>query len=92
MMVHFRCPEGHRLKANAFLIGKTVACPACNSHVVVPHRSGDPLTDSAVVRLLDDHPKATITNPDAEEKQCTGCGSIVPASFRICPFCDLQFD
>lgn len=90
MMIHFRCPQGHKLKANAFLVGQTVACPACHTHVVVPGRSGEPLTDSAVVRLLDVLPKPTTAASDGEMKHCPACHATIPVSFRICPHCDEQ--
>lgn len=92
MLIHFECPDGHRLKADSEFEGKYAPCPACGKMATVPEGRTDPLTDSGVVRLLDD---GTLTSAAEQEavkprsKKCPRCAATLLASARLCSSCNL---
>ncbi len=79
------CDAGHRIHAAHRLSGKTLPCPKCGTPVTVPRASSDRLSDTAVLRILDD------SGPDAPiMKSHEGQTSATEASTRSCPKCSVQ--
>lgn len=95
MAIEFRCPSGHRLRVDDRHAGKRIRCPNCQLAVVIP-RLENALSDSSVARILGDYepvplPERTEAPRETETRLCPRCLRTVPASHRICDFCQLYF-
>lgn len=65
------CPQGHRLRGDTQLVGKTIRCPKCQSEFVFAPSEPTPLpnravTDTAVMRILGDGPSVAEFGMPAE--------------------------
>lgn len=97
MIIRFRCPNGHKLKVANRHSGNSAICPACRSRVTIPGRNPNPITDSAVVRLLSDEPvlpegasrPMSTREPPAPKRTCPRCTNELSPSARICAHCNL---
>ncbi len=87
------CPNGHRLRAQPQDVGKTAKCPKCRAAIVVPQPPAAEVSDSSVVRLLEECTSnqlrsAPAVQPSAASTQtCPRCGTNVSGLVRICPLC-----
>ena len=88
--IYVECPFGHRIRANVNLSGRKLACPKCMNPVVVP-QAKDELTDTGVMRILDD---ANATGPaeqpkvtKAPSRLCPHCSAGISDSLAVCPQC-----
>jgi hypothetical protein len=94
MLIRFRCPNGHKLRANAEMAGKTAACGKCGSRVSVPTPASQKVTDTSILRILGDViPKADGAAVEPREtaqrmeRDCPRCRISFSATLRICPRC-----
>lgn len=98
MVVQFKCPAGHRIRADQRRAGRRVACPACGGQVEVPRPAPAPITESAAYRLLSecDVAAATPANatpviaPTRPSKECPRCRTALSASAEICSRCRVR--
>lgn len=96
MFVHFRCPAGHRIKADRCFEGLTTGCPACGTATEIPRQVPDALTETGALRLLNDCESASADIAPAHEvkvkttKDCPRCHTALPLSANLCPHCRLH--
>jgi ssDNA-binding Zn-finger/Zn-ribbon topoisomerase 1 len=84
------CNEGHRIHAAHRLAGKTLPCPKCGVPVTVPEAKTDPLSDTAVLRILGDSTASTQAAAAADEpttRACPKCSVQIGLYLSVCPFC-----
>ncbi len=84
-------PNGHRLRADASFVGKTVKCPRCAVTFVISASQEDvAVSDSAVMRILGDGPAAPVPPTDLNEMQtrpCPRCGMAIAPDTAVCDHC-----
>ncbi|QDV40290.1 hypothetical protein Enr13x_00960 [Stieleria neptunia] len=51
-----QCPNGHRLRGDAALIGKTIRCPRCRETFVFGYAIWETLSDAAILKILAEAP------------------------------------
>ncbi len=54
-----QCPNGHRLRGDVALIGAMIRCPKCDATFVFGYAIREKLSDTAVVRILEEGPGPT---------------------------------
>lgn len=52
MNIHVTCPNGHKLKVNRRLAGKTGRCPSCQGIVKIPELAKNDSTEDAIMEVL----------------------------------------
>ncbi|TWT98450.1 hypothetical protein [Stieleria varia] len=83
------CPNGHKLRGPAQLIGKQIACPKCKSKFIFGETYKQQVSDTAVVRILGTPPPSHTAPSETElMRPCTRCGVSVSASASVCSHCD----
>ena len=53
MSIRLTCPNGHALKVNESLAGKSGLCPACKARVQIPQLQANDLSEDAIMGILD---------------------------------------
>jgi hypothetical protein len=101
MSIQVVCPNGHVLKVNESMAGRSGLCPKCRARVNVP-RGKDDFSEDAILGLLNtDAPvvarPATAAAPDpqpapppasnAPKKLCSKCNREIFVGMHICPHC-----
>ncbi len=97
MAIHVICPNGHALRLNDSMAGRTGRCPVCHATVQVPNRPENGLSEDAILDLLGpvDSP-----SPEAQEirvDQVPDEGIMQSLGFsgprtRICEKCNQEID
>jgi predicted RNA-binding Zn-ribbon protein involved in translation (DUF1610 family) len=97
MPISFQCPEcGKKLKAPESAVGKTLACPGCETQVTCP----EPIFDAEVVEVGGDGtPHAMAGRPPGDDipshesrRPCPMCGEMILATAAKCRFCHELLD
>ncbi|RMF40252.1 MAG: hypothetical protein D6753_12105 [Planctomycetota bacterium] len=99
MLILFRCPQGHKIRARRELAGQQGKCPRCGVKLTVPELprpSGleikrDALTESALMRVLGDVPAPPPPPPPKTEpkRYCPRCRHVVSTATTVCGNCKL---
>jgi RNA polymerase subunit RPABC4/transcription elongation factor Spt4 len=98
MSIRVVCPNGHALKVEDSLAGKTGLCPVCKTRVRVPELRQDELSEDAILSILGPHISDDSEELSAEERptalgmrrSSTGEKSAPPK--KICSKCNQQID
>jgi predicted RNA-binding Zn-ribbon protein involved in translation (DUF1610 family) len=96
MPISFECPTcGMKLKAPESAVGKSLACPGCQTQVTCP----EPIYDAEVVGTRDAPAPDTRTSlspgdaPSTESRHpCPMCGELIVKTAAKCRFCHEVFD
>jgi predicted RNA-binding Zn-ribbon protein involved in translation (DUF1610 family) len=96
MPISFQCPTcDKKLKAPVSAVGKSLACPGCQTQVTCP----EPIYDAEVVAMHDAAaPDATTSlSPGdapstANRHPCPMCGELIMTTAAKCRFCHELFD
>ncbi|KAA5545241.1 hypothetical protein FYK55_06140 [Roseiconus nitratireducens] len=87
-----QCPNGHKLRGNVELIGKTIRCPRCSETFVFGYQVRPSVTDTAVMRILGDGPgamgPAQEETPQPRLRPCKRCGVSISATVSVCKHCN----
>jgi uncharacterized protein (DUF983 family) len=96
--IHFKCPNGHKVKAPLEAGGKLGRCPQCASVTLVPEPIAQlikrrvSMTESAVLRVLGDAPPLPPI-PDRLQhvapRNCPRCNRSLKATATVCEHCQL---
>jgi RNA polymerase subunit RPABC4/transcription elongation factor Spt4 len=102
MAIKVTCPNGHTLRVNDSLAGKTGLCPTCKARVTVPELKQEAIDESDILQVIGpyDPDKSQVVRRDsrldgeAEEKKskvemrrCMSCEREIEAETHICPYC-----
>lgn len=93
---HVFCPKGHKIGLKDNHVGNKVACPKCQSIVVVPEAPRYELSDTSVLKVLGDHnPETSVVmklsgDPHDKTRLCPMCYARVSKEEEVCPNCRLQ--
>jgi predicted RNA-binding Zn-ribbon protein involved in translation (DUF1610 family) len=93
MPISFQCPAcGKRLKAPETGVGKSLACPGCQTQVTCP----EPIYDAEVVAMGDDVTPRNLGPEDVPSTEnrhpCPMCGEMIVETAAKCRFCHEVFD
>lgn len=88
MDIRFTCPNGHRLRASDRDAGRITRC-GCGCKVTIPARESSPVTDSCVMRYLDELPPVSPVQALVAGKICPRCGVAMSAKQSRCEGCRL---
>ncbi len=99
MLILFRCPRGHKIRARAELAGRNGKCPRCGVELTfpeLPRPNGlevrrDALTESALMRLLGEASQPPPPPPPnrTPKRYCPRCRHVVSTSATVCGNCKL---
>src|SRR5438046_2616099 len=78
---HIQCEDGYA--------GREIACPTCNSKMIVPRPVGIPAAPVGAgrLRISTDAPPPSVSTPVDTEPTCPSCGSPVAARAIMCVKC-----
>jgi predicted RNA-binding Zn-ribbon protein involved in translation (DUF1610 family) len=94
--ISFACPNcGLKLKAPESAVGKSSACPRCNTVVICP----PPIYDAELIGEAggEEHFETTsaysgAASPNESRHPCPMCGELIVTGAAKCRFCDEVFD
>ena len=95
MQIKFFCPNGHKLKAEPKLGGKSGICPKCDVKVEIPEPIEKRISDSSIVAALGDYIPETRREqtkteaPQQSRRVCPKCQNLVLGAYRVCPTCKI---
>ena len=101
MSIQVVCPNGHTLRAQDSLAGKSGLCPVCKAPVKVPQADKREVSEEAILDYLGPQPSgqgrraegASVPARAAAEghvppkKSCGRCNREIPARTHVCPHC-----
>ena len=85
------CPNGHRLRGAATLVGKTVKCPRCRAVFAITAPAPSTVTDTGVMRILGEVPiptEPTLNLNNVETQPCPRCGVAIDSGVTVCKHCN----
>ena len=85
------CPNGHRLRGAATLVGKTVKCPRCRAVFAITAPAPFTVTDTGVMRILGEVPSApepALNFGEVETEPCPRCGVAIDSGATVCKHCE----
>jgi hypothetical protein len=93
MPISFQCPTcDKKLKAPVSAVGKSLACPGCETQVTCP----EPIYDAEVVGMGGDDTPSSLGPEDAPSTEsrhpCPMCGELIMTTAAKCRFCHEVFD
>jgi predicted RNA-binding Zn-ribbon protein involved in translation (DUF1610 family) len=96
MAISFQCPAcGKRLKAPESAVGRSLACPGCETQVACP----EPIYDAEVVGMDEVGTPDTMAARAPEDapsnqtrRPCPMCGEMIVATAAKCRYCAEAFD
>jgi hypothetical protein len=101
MSIQVVCPNGHALRAQDSLAGKSGLCPVCKAPVKVPQADTREVSEEAILDYLGPQPSGQSRRAEGAsapartaaeghvppKKSCGRCNREIPARTHVCPHC-----